>query len=105
MAYSLSLWRHECRCLAARRWFVVRKRRFSRQRPVIVNDCFKRFVDTMLAPGLGEHFQLHVGSVAPFLLVISPHRLHLLQIQRQPPLLADGQQSVIVAPRIADGFD
>ena len=47
-------------------------------------------------PGLRQHLHLHIGRLAALGAEIALDRLHLGQVQRQPPLPADGQQPRLV---------
>ena len=62
----------------------------------VLNLRLECLVDAVFAPGLGDHFQLHIGGIALFGAVIGLDGLHFGQIQRQPPFLADSQKRRLV---------
>ncbi len=62
----------------------------------VPNAGFEGLVDAVLAPGLSQHFQLSVGGVAPLAAVVGPDGAHLLQVEGQATLPADGLQHGVV---------
>ena len=53
---------------------------------VIHNTGFKRLVDAVLAPGLGQRLELDIGRVAADAAIVTLNSLHLAQVERGPPL-------------------
>ena len=65
----------------------------------------ERLVAAMLAPGLGDRFQLDVGRIAAELAEVLADRLHLGQLQIELPLAAEAHQGVVVELADRHGAD
>ncbi len=61
-----------------------------------INRALERLMDTVLAPGLGEHFQLDVGRLPAEVAVMLLYGLHLDEIEEKVFCLAQSRQGVVV---------
>ena len=65
----------------------------------------ERLVAAVLAPGLGDRFQLDVGRLAAQLGEMPLDRLHLGELQVELPLAAEPHEGVVVEAAIGDGAE